>query len=211
MRLKCGQAEGQVNETATESLAVFDLPPLIQRDHLINWEDGMYVRIARGVSLLFPYCQPNHTPTPSEPRRGECFLCVCVCVCVSKWVRAGLLGGVSFQGVLLKANEGALVSTFWLQWRTTKTLPNLWKSKAFAHRPLFMFRSLCSSDMSTWLLPVAVFKLGRKFAITNSTNVWTQLEQLELEDSSCGEGTEAVERMSARICMNDKPSCFLPC
>lgn len=33
---KCGQAEGQVNETATESLAVFDLPPLIQRDHLIN-------------------------------------------------------------------------------------------------------------------------------------------------------------------------------
>lgn len=36
MGLKCGQAEGQVNETATESLAVFDLPPLIQRDHLIN-------------------------------------------------------------------------------------------------------------------------------------------------------------------------------
>lgn len=36
MRLKCGQAEGQVNETTTESLAVFDLPPLIQRDHLIN-------------------------------------------------------------------------------------------------------------------------------------------------------------------------------
>lgn len=36
MRLKCGQAEGQVNETATESLAVCDLPPLIQRDHLIN-------------------------------------------------------------------------------------------------------------------------------------------------------------------------------
>lgn len=33
---KCGRAEGQVNETATESLAVFDLPPLIQRDHLIN-------------------------------------------------------------------------------------------------------------------------------------------------------------------------------
>lgn len=33
---KCGWADGQMNETATESLAVFDLPPLIQRDHLIN-------------------------------------------------------------------------------------------------------------------------------------------------------------------------------
>lgn len=33
---KCGQAEGQVNETAIESVTVFDLPPLIQRDNLIN-------------------------------------------------------------------------------------------------------------------------------------------------------------------------------
>lgn len=33
---KCGQAAAQVNEMATEPLAVFDLPPLIQRDHLIN-------------------------------------------------------------------------------------------------------------------------------------------------------------------------------
>ncbi len=80
---KCGQADGQVNETATESLAVFDLPPLIQRDHLINWEDGMYIRIARDASLLFPI--PNQiTPQPPlEHPEGRMFpLCVCVCVCV---------------------------------------------------------------------------------------------------------------------------------
>lgn len=77
---KCGQADGQMNETATESLAVFDLPPLIQRDHLINWEDGMYIRIARGASLLFPI--PNQiTPQPPlEHPEGRMFpLCVCVC------------------------------------------------------------------------------------------------------------------------------------
>lgn len=33
---ECGQAAGQMNETATESLAVFDSPSLIERDHLIN-------------------------------------------------------------------------------------------------------------------------------------------------------------------------------
>ena len=81
---KCGQAEGQVNERDTESLAVFDLPPLIQRDHLINWEDGMYIRIARGASLLFPI--PNQiTPQPPvRTPRGEnvSLVCVCVCVCV---------------------------------------------------------------------------------------------------------------------------------
>lgn len=32
----CGQAAALVNEMATEALAVFDLPPLTQRDHLIN-------------------------------------------------------------------------------------------------------------------------------------------------------------------------------
>lgn len=32
----CGQAVAQLNEMATEALAVFDLPPLTQRDHLIN-------------------------------------------------------------------------------------------------------------------------------------------------------------------------------
>lgn len=61
-----------------DSLTVFDLPPLIRRDHLINWEDGMYIRIARGASLLFPI--PNQI-TPQPPlghAEGRMFpLCVC--------------------------------------------------------------------------------------------------------------------------------------
>lgn len=115
---KCGQADGQMNETATESLAVFDLPPLIQRDHLINWEDGMYIRIARGASLLFPI--PNQiTPQPPlEHPEGRMFpLCVCMWERKGGW---GLLGGVSFLEVLQKANEGVLVSTFCWQWWATK-------------------------------------------------------------------------------------------
>ena len=74
----------------------------------------MYIRIARGASLLFPI--PNQiTPQPPvRTPRGEnvSLVCVCVCVCEREKDRAGLLGGASFQEVLLKANEGALVSTF---------------------------------------------------------------------------------------------------
>lgn len=90
---KCGEADRQMNETATESLALFDLPPLIQIDHLINWEDGMYIRIARGVSLLFPIHKQITPQPPREHPEGRMFpyVCVSACVCVRERERMSLV------------------------------------------------------------------------------------------------------------------------
>lgn len=85
--------------------------------------------------------------------------------------RAGLLGGVSFQEVLLKANEGALVSTFWRQrWatkppgQTAKGLHNLpvKKARAALSEPSCT-PSLCADqwDKNLFFLSISMFNFKR--------------------------------------------------
>lgn len=80
MRQNVARRTDKWMKESAEPLAVLALTPLIQRDHLINWEDGMYIRRARGTSLLHPIPKPSHTPTPAQTlARGKMFhLCVCV-------------------------------------------------------------------------------------------------------------------------------------